>query len=145
MKKILKDTSFICTVYNEEDSIGEFLESLKGQIVLPGEIIIVDGGSSDSTFSRMEDFFAEWADENKSPLYIKSTGDHIEDPCKTVSVKLIKKQGAGISEGRNIAAGEASGTFISVSDAGCILDPAWLQEIRKNMEKYPILMVTRLN
>jgi glycosyltransferase involved in cell wall biosynthesis len=63
MKKILKDTSFISTVYNEEDSIQDFLESLKSQTVLPGEIIIVDGGSKDRTFSRMEDFFDKWVRE----------------------------------------------------------------------------------
>ncbi len=42
-----EDISFITTVYNEEGSIIEFLQSLKRQTLLPGEIVIVDGGSTD--------------------------------------------------------------------------------------------------
>ena len=56
---VLADTSFITTVYNEEDSIVEFLESLKGQTRLPSEIIIVDGGSKDRTFEMIEEFFKD--------------------------------------------------------------------------------------
>ena len=74
MKKILKDISFISTVYNEEDSILEFLESLKSQTVLPGEIIIVDGGSIDMTFSLMEDFFGKWASEDGNRRVHLSSG-----------------------------------------------------------------------
>ena len=133
MKKILKNTSFISTVYNEEDSIAEFLESLKGQTVLPGEIIIVDGGSSDRTFQLMEDFFNKWAGIEGSPLYIHRLKKDNEEKGEKVTVKLIKKAGAGISAGRNTAIREASGTFISVSDAGCILDPGWLEDINREM------------
>jgi glycosyltransferase involved in cell wall biosynthesis len=137
MKKILKGTSFISTVYNEEDSIQDFLESLKSQTVLPGEIIIVDGGSKDNTFSRMEVFFGKWALEDKSPVYISPDEDNGSNKQGKVAVKLISSQGAGISRGRNIAIGKASGETISVSDAGCILDPGWLEEINRGMDKDP--------
>ena len=70
-KKIIRDTSFICTVYNEEDSILGFLESLKAQTVLPGEVIIVDGGSKDRTFSIMESFFGKWAGEKGNDIKVQ--------------------------------------------------------------------------
>jgi len=134
MKRILKETSFICTVYNERQSIVRFLESLKEQTVLPGEIVIVDGGSSDGTFSLMEDFFSKWAAGKDSQVYIHNMKSD-EDSRGKVAVKLLQKKGAGISEGRNIAINNASGTYINVSDAGCVLDPHWLIEINRGMEK----------
>jgi glycosyltransferase involved in cell wall biosynthesis len=137
MKKILKDTSFISTVYNEEDSIQDFLESIKDQTVLPGEIIIVDGGSKDRTFSRMEDFFGKWVREDKSPIFMSPDKDNGSKKQGKVAVKLISSQGAGISRGRNIAIGKASREIISVSDAGCLLDPGWLEEINQGMDKDP--------
>jgi glycosyltransferase involved in cell wall biosynthesis len=139
MKKILKETSFISTVYNEERSIQEFLESLKRQTALPGEIIIVDGGSADNTFSRMEGFFDEWARKDQSPVCLLPEDQDSRNgrEADKTAVRLIGSQGAGISRGRNIAIDKASGTFISVSDAGCVLDPGWLEEINRGMEEDP--------
>ena len=51
--------SFITTVYNEEDSIVEFLQSLKAQTCLPDEMIIVDGGSTDKTFDLAKAFLKD--------------------------------------------------------------------------------------
>ena len=42
-------TSLICTVLNEEESVQELIDSIINQSVMPDEIIIVDGGSTDST------------------------------------------------------------------------------------------------
>jgi glycosyltransferase involved in cell wall biosynthesis len=136
-KKILKDTSFICTVYNEEDSILRFLESLKAQTVLPGEIIIVDGGSKDRTFSIMENFFDNWAREKGSCIKLQIGKKPGNSPENGLLVKLIKEEGASISMGRNTAIREASGIFISVSDAGCVLDQNWLEEINTGLDEDP--------
>jgi glycosyltransferase involved in cell wall biosynthesis len=139
------DTSFICTVYNEEDSILSFLESLKDQTVMPGEIIIVDGGSKDRTFSIMESFFNRWAEEKGSGVKLqlgKRPGKGLKDG---LLVKLIREEGAGISRGRNTAIREASGVFISASDAGCMLDPHWLEEINRGMEEDPRIVNGGMN
>jgi glycosyltransferase involved in cell wall biosynthesis len=42
-------TSLITTVYNEQNSISDFLKSIFEQTLLPDEIVIVDGGSKDQT------------------------------------------------------------------------------------------------
>ncbi|MCD4669574.1 MAG: glycosyltransferase [Actinomycetia bacterium] len=131
--RVLADTSFITTVYNEEGSILEFLESLKVQTRLPSEMIIVDGGSEDRTFEMIQGFFADWAREErdgKIKIYLNESGGR--DP---VTVRLIRKEGAGISLGRNTAITNASGRFISVSDAGCILDARWFEEINSGRDE----------
>ncbi len=134
--RVLADTSFITTVYNEEGSILEFLESLKVQTQLPSEMIIVDGGSKDRTFEMIQEFFADWARkerDGKIKIYLNESAGSADRG--SVAVRLIRKEGAGISLGRNTAITNASGKFISVSDAGCILDAHWFEEINSERDK----------
>ncbi|HAJ95751.1 MAG TPA: hypothetical protein DCP02_05915 [Actinobacteria bacterium] len=133
---VLADTSFITTVYNEEDSIVKFLESLRGQTQLPSEIIIVDGGSRDRTFEMIGEFFKDWSRQKRGDkIKIHINNDKVSPNRSSVAVALIRKEGAGISLGRNTAIMKASGSFISVSDAGCILDPHWIEEINSERSK----------
>ncbi|MBM3709909.1 MAG: glycosyltransferase [Actinobacteria bacterium] len=57
--KILKDVSFITTVFNEEKSVLLFLESLVSQTLMPEEIVVVDGGSSDNTLNLIIEYFSK--------------------------------------------------------------------------------------
>jgi glycosyltransferase involved in cell wall biosynthesis len=57
-KKVhLKDLAFISTVFNESGALIPFLASLIKQNVMPSEIILVDGGSTDDTMAIIMDFF----------------------------------------------------------------------------------------
>ncbi|MBC7334070.1 MAG: glycosyltransferase, partial [Actinobacteria bacterium] len=58
-RKTIDKVSFITTVYNEEKSVIPFLESLFSQEVLPEEVVIVDGGSNDSTLRLILNFLAD--------------------------------------------------------------------------------------
>lgn len=117
MKPVKKDTAFIATVYNESGSITDFLDSLTGQELLPGQIIIVDGGSKDGTYQMLQDYFSHY---------------------QQTEVILMQKP-AGISEGRNTAIAAARAPIICVSDAGCILNPNWLKNLTE--EAGPDLVV----
>lgn len=102
--------SFITTVFNEEKSIGGFLESVLSQTQKPDEIIVVDGKSRDRTAEIVQKLI----DEGR-PIRL------ICVPCS-------------VAEGRNIAIEEAQYDVIAVSDAGCELEPDWLEEILKPLE-----------
>ena len=148
---VLDQVSFITTVYNEEGSIIEFLQSLKCQTCLPGEMIIVDGGSTDRTFEMVKDFFEGWAAsedckvkislevsediENNPPGRSNSPAINREEVQDVLAVRLLKEPGAGISRGRNTAISKSKGKYICVSDAGCRIDPDWLEEISSMPEK----------
>ena len=95
--------SLVITVLNEEKTIDQFLDSVASQSLKPDEVVIVDGGSTDATVSVIANF-REYT-------------------------KLIVKKGANRAEGRNLAIKKASGEVIAVSDAGCILEKNWLEEI----------------
>jgi glycosyltransferase involved in cell wall biosynthesis len=95
--------SVIIPALNEQDTIGELLDALLAGTRPPDEIIVADGGSSDST----RDIVVGYADRG---------------------VRLIDGPG-GISENRNAAIGAATHDVIACTDAGCIPDPTWLERL----------------
>jgi len=94
--------SLIVTVKNEEASITAFLDSVASQTRKPDEVVIVDGGSTDSTVALIK--------------------------AHPLSVVLERMEG-NIAAGRNRAASLATGEILAVTDAGCVLDHDWLEAI----------------
>lgn len=130
LKKIQDNLSFITTIYNEEEDMAIFLKSLMDQSMLPAEIVIVDGGSSDNTKSIIVDFFKNLAVEDKNPVGdLLYEGTLISKGISRTKIKIYERRGAAISKGRNTAIKNSSCDFICASDAGCILDKNWLEEI----------------
>ena len=124
----IKKYSLITTLYNEADNILKFLESYKNQTKYADEFIIVDGGSTDATVNIIE----QYANKHKE-LHIKVIVDKI---CS-------KKYIAGpIAKGRNIAIENTKYEYISVTDAGCILNKNWFEEIIKPFEDNSIDVVS---
>ncbi len=101
--------SFICTVLNEEKTILQLLHSIESQSVLPDEVIIVDGGSSDNTLSIISNFKFQISKQKVKFIHTTKKGNR--------------------SVGRNEAVSRAKGDIIVCSDAGCILDREWVEQI----------------
>lgn len=94
--------SLICTVKDAAAHIEEFLGSIAAQTRAPDEVIVVDGGSTDGTLDLLR---------------------------RADDLTLIEERGANIARGRNLAIAAAAHDVIAVSDADCVLDPAWLERI----------------
>lgn len=111
--------ALITTVYNEELSIRNFLLSYLNQTVYADQFVILDGGSTDNTVSILNEF---------SGMYPFLNLKIIVD--KTCSRKFSK---APIAKGRNIAISNTDilTDCIVVTDAGCLLDKRWFEEIIK--------------
>lgn len=108
--------SLITTVFNEEESIKEFIKSLNEQTEYPDEFVIVDGGSTDKTVKIL-------SEELSSKINFKII---IDETCS-------KKYSKGpIAKGRNIAIINSNYENILVTDAGCILDENWIKEMKKS-------------
>lgn len=97
--------SLVVTVLNEASSLDALLASIAVQTAPPDEVIIVDGGSTDGTFARAEG----WGE--RLPL------------------RVIQRQGANISAGRNAGIAAARGAVVAVTDAGVRLAPDWLAQL----------------
>ena len=100
--------SIITTVLNEAKSIEHLLQVLLAQSRKPEEIIIVDGGSTDSTMEIIKKY------------------SKIDS-----SIRLIVEKGANIAQGRNVAIQNAKHSLIAVIDAGCHPDKRWIEELIK--------------
>lgn len=107
--------SFVATVYNEENTIKLFIESILTQSVPPDEIIIVDGGSKDKTVAVLNAY------KSKVTVFI---------------------QPGNRSVGRNFGIQKARSDNILISDAGCILDKKWAEAISKPLENKAIDVVS---
>jgi glycosyltransferase involved in cell wall biosynthesis len=105
--------SVASTVLNECDDIDTLVESLMRQTLAPAEVIIVDGGSTDGTWERLE------AARLKYPALL---------PIRDESCSLQRSPGP-IARGRNVAVAAASSDVIAFTYAGCTHSPAWLANL----------------
>lgn len=109
--------SLIVTVYNEGSAIRRLLDSIVEQTILPDEVVICDGGSSDDTVAQIETY------ADRLPL------------------KVIVEPGANISRGRNVAIAAAAGPILALTDAGVRLEKNWLQDITQPLRHDPNVLV----
>jgi glycosyltransferase involved in cell wall biosynthesis len=97
--------SLISTVKNEGDNLQILLDSILNQTMLPDEVVISDGGSTDNTRQILEEY-KQW-----------------------LPLKIVDAPGSNISEGRNKAIAVASGPIIAATDSGVVLSPQWLENL----------------
>jgi len=107
----MNKVSLIVTVLNEEKTIDALFNSIIKQTLLPTELVIVDGGSSDKTVEKINQF----SKSNQLNIIVK-----------------IKKGNRSI--GRNYAILQSKNNLIAITDAGCVLDKNWLKELVKSYE-----------
>jgi glycosyltransferase involved in cell wall biosynthesis len=105
--------SVISTVLNEVYDIDSLVESLMRQTLVPNEVIIVDGGSTDGTWERLQDA------QSRHPTLI---------PIRDKSCSLQRSPGP-IARGRNVGITGASSEVIACVDAGCTYHPDWLANL----------------
>jgi cellulose synthase/poly-beta-1,6-N-acetylglucosamine synthase-like glycosyltransferase len=102
--------SFISTVRDDEEGLRLLLDSLLGQTRLPDEVVLVDA----SRAPRCAEVFR---------VFEERAG------ARGTRTLLLAHPGCSIAEGRNLATENARNEVIASSDAGCMLDRAWLEEL----------------
>ena len=101
-------TALIATLFNEGDNVSRWWNSLQQQTALPDEIAIVDGGSTDGTWEKLQ------ALARQSPVPVK-----------------LKQQHCNIAGGRNLAIEMTDAEIIAANDAGSFPDRHWFGEITR--------------
>jgi glycosyltransferase involved in cell wall biosynthesis len=111
--------SVVATVLNEVGDIDRLIAGLMQQTLVPAEVIIVDGGSTDGTWERLQAAKAKYA----SLL-----------PIRDESCRLSRCPGP-ISRGRNVAITAAASGVVACADAGCSYDPDWLERLTASIRR----------
>jgi glycosyltransferase involved in cell wall biosynthesis len=104
--------SLVATVRDERRSIEGFLGSLLEQTRVPDEIVVVDGGSTDGTWEALGRL------ASTHPALI-----------------VLRRPGANIATGRNVAIQVARGEVVAVADAGTVASPTWLERLVAPLEE----------
>ncbi len=104
--------SIIIPLYNKEDTINESINSILAQEHNDYEIIVVDDGSTDNSFSIVEKLH-----DNR--------------------ITLIKQENAGPGAARNTGVRHAKGDWIVFLDADDELCPNALKEMIKKTQQFP--------
>jgi len=81
------------------------MDSLVAQTQAPDEIIMVDGGSRDSTVQILQSY------------------------CDKLPIRILIEPGCTISQGRNRAIEAAQSELIAATDAGLWLSPLWVEKL----------------
>lgn len=99
------NVSVVTPALNERSTIEALVDSLLSQTMMPTEIVIADGGSTDGTREVLD----QLAEVNPRLRVVDGPG--------------------GISENRNAAITEAGHEIVACIDAGCTAQPDWLEKI----------------
>lgn len=97
--------SVVMPVYNEEKNIIDTLTAIFNNTVLPDEVIMADGGSSDKTVDLVKEKFPQ-----------------------VIIVNNPKKNAAS---GRNVGIKKAKGDIIAFTDGDCIVAQDWIENITR--------------
>jgi polysaccharide pyruvyl transferase CsaB len=99
--------TLVTTVRDEAENAIAWLKQLEQQSRVPDEVILLEGGSVDSTLEILEQF-------------AKTT---------TLNLKLFSKSGLTIAMRRNLGAEMASHPIIAMTDFGCSVRRDWLEKM----------------
>ncbi len=104
--------SVVIPVYNEEKRIGDTLKAIYEGSVLPTEVIVVDGRSSDNTRGEIDRLYPQTI--------------ILDNPDRTAAM------------GRNVGIKHAKGDVIAFTDGDCLVDDKWLEKIMDHFENSDI-------
>lgn len=111
MQYIMVEISIIVPVYNSERYIEKCIQSLRNQSFNKIEIIIIDDGSSDNSFSIC-----------------------MREAEKDNRIKVISQNNLGVSEARNKGIDIAQGKYIMFCDSDDFVESTWCEDLYNKIE-----------
>ena len=133
--------SVIIPLYNKAPYIRKALESVFAQTYTDYELIIVDDGSTDGSFTIAKQFIDE-------RLKIKGTEDEVKGEensgaetngykLSPINYKLMRQANSGVSAARNTGVAASTGDYVAFLDADDWWEPTYLDRMAQLIEDYP--------
>ena len=112
MARTIPEVSVVIPAYNAADFIRKQLDALLSGTFLPGEIVVSDNGSTDTTASLVQ-------------AYTDSV----------VPVRVVDSSSRqGVSYARNKGAEEANGKKLLICDADDVVDSRWVEQMSLHLD-----------
>lgn len=133
--------SVIIPLFNKAPYIRKALESVLAQTYTDYELIIVDDGSTDGSFTIAKQFIDE-------RLKIKGTEDEVKGKensgaetngykLSPINYKLMRQANSGVSAARNAGVAQAHAEYIAFLDADDWWEPTYLERMAQLINDYP--------
>lgn len=106
----------VIPVYNAAATLGKLLEALKNQTQREFEIIAVNDGSNDNSLAVLNGF-------------------------NLPNLRVLNQENKGPAAARNFGAMEAKGDIVVFTDADCVPEPRWLEEMIKPFDDKDVIGV----
>ena len=106
----------VIPVYNAANTLGRLIDALKKQSLADFEIIAVNDGSTDNSLSILGN-------------------------CNIPNLRVLSQENRGPAAARNFGAREARGEIVIFTDADCVPEPQWLEEMIKPFNDEEIIGV----
>lgn len=112
MARTIPEVSVVIPAYNAADFIREQLDALLSGTFLPGEIVVSDNGSTDTTSSLVQSYT-----DSVVPVRVVDSSSH-----------------QGVSYARNKGAQEANGKKLLICDADDVVDSRWIEQMSLHLD-----------
>lgn len=126
--------SVIIPLYNKAPYIRKALESVLAQTYTDYELVVVDDGSTDGSFTIAKQFIDERLEVKGAENSKAETNGYKQSP---INYKLIRQANAGVSAARNNGVALSHGDYIAFLDADDWWEPTYLERMAQLISDYP--------
>jgi cellulose synthase/poly-beta-1,6-N-acetylglucosamine synthase-like glycosyltransferase len=130
--------SIVVAAYNEQALVVTTTASLLAQEYAPLEVVIVDDGSTDETFDRLNEAFDLVELPRGGSLPLESEPVRAIYASGTAStLRVVRKDNGGRSDALNAGVGVARHELVAITDADTILEPDAIARALRPFEEHP--------
>lgn len=130
--------SLVVPAYNEEELVVTTASALLDQEYAPLEVVIVDDGSTDATFERLNRAFDLVPLPIGGALELESTRIRGFYASRVApALRVLQKENGGRADALNAALSFARHELVAVTDADCILERDALTRLLRPFEEHP--------
>jgi len=112
----LPKVSMVLPVYNDQNDIGDAIQSLEEQTFEDREILVVDDGSTDSTVTRVSNLI---------------------EAGKLKDIRLVPIKHSGLTHVRNVGISEAKGEIVFFAESDCLYDREYVSKAVVALDAQP--------